>query len=192
MINVFKDIVQILSSLSIVDYVLYFAVIALIILIVSLIYIIETEKEENVEEIKEEENNKELPMNIEKDGDIDLQSIINAIEESPKPTIDLTAYEEEQENNAIISYDELVNGVKQKEIYYTKEEMVDDVIPVKKITLYTPKEPVVNIRNFEITPGEPKIPYSSEEKSDVEEKIFAYEKEEAFLKALKKLNELLN
>ena len=131
-------------------------------------------------------------MNIEKDGDIDLQSIINAIEESPKPTIDLTAYEEEQENNAIISYDELVNGVKQKEIYYTKEEMVDDVIPVKKITLDTPKEPVVNIRNFEITPGEPKIPYSSEEKSDVEEKIFAYEKEEAFLKALKKLNELLN
>ena len=131
MINIFKDIVQILSSLSIVDYVLYFAVIALIILIVSLIYIIETEKEENVEEIKEEENNKELPMNIEKDGDIDLQSIINAIEESPKPTIDLTAYEEEQENNAIISYDELVNGVKQKEIYYTKVEMVDDVIPVK-------------------------------------------------------------
>ncbi len=184
MINVFKDIVQILSSLSIVDYVLYFAVIALIILIVSLIYIIETEKEE--------ENNKELPMNIEKDGDIDLQSIINAIEESPKPTIDLTAYEEEQENNAIISYDELVNGVKQKEIYYTKEEMVDDVIPVKKITLDAPKEPVVNIRNFEITPGEPKIPYSSEEKSDVEEKIFAYEKEEAFLKALKQLNELLN
>ena len=192
MINIFKDIVQILSSLSIVDYVLYFAVIVLIILIVSLIYIIETEKEENVEEIKEEENNKELPMNIEKDGDIDLQSIINAIEESPKPTIDLTAYEEEQENNAIISYDELVNGVKQKEIYYTKEEMVDDVIPVKKITLDTPKEPVVNIRNFEITPGEPKIPYSSEEKSDVEEKIFAYEKEEAFLKALKQLNELLN
>ncbi len=192
MINVFKDIVQILSSLSIVDYVLYFAVIALIILIVSLIYIIETEKEENEEEIKEEENNKELPMNIEKDGDIDLQSIINAIEESPKPTIDLTAYEEEQENNAIISYDELVNGVKQKEIYYTKEEMVDDVIPVKKITLDAPKEPVVNIRNFEITPGEPKIPYSSEEKSDVEEKIFAYEKEEAFLKALKQLNELLN
>ena len=192
MINVFKDIVQILSSLSIVDYVLYFAVIALIILIVSLIYIIETEKEENVEEIKEEENNKELPMNIEKDGDIDLQSIINAIEESPKPTIDLTAYEEEQENNAIISYDELVNGVKQKEIYYTKEEMVDDVIPVKKITLDAPKEPVVNIRNFEITPGEPKITYSSEEKSDVEEKIFAYEKEEAFLKALKQLNELLN
>lgn len=188
MINIFKDIVQILSSLSIVDYVLYFAVIALIILIVSLIYVIETEKEE----IKEEKNNKELTMNIEKEEDIDLQSIINAIDESPKPTIDLTAYEEEQENNAIISYDELVNGVKQKEIYYTKEEMVDDVIPVKKITLDTPKEPVVNIRNFEITPGEPKIPYSSEEKSGVEEKIFAYEKEEAFLKALKQLNELLN
>ena len=192
MINIFKDIVQILSSLSVVDYVLYFAVIALIILIVSLIYVIETEKEENVEEIKEEKNNKELTMNIEKEEDIDLQSIINAIDESPKPTIDLTAYEEEQENNAIISYDELVNGVKQKEIYYTKEEMVDDVIPVKKITLDAPKEPVVNIRNFEITPGEPKITYSSEEKSDVEEKIFAYEKEEAFLKALKQLNELLN
>ena len=192
MINIFKDIVQILSSLSIVDYVLYFAVIALIILIVSLIYVIETEKEENVEEIKEEKNNKELTMNIEKEEDIDLQSIINAIDESPKPTIDLTAYEEEQENNAIISYDELVNGVKQKEIYYTKEEMVDDVIPVKKITLDTPKESVLNIRNFEITPGEPKIPYSSEEKSGVEEKIFAYEKEEAFLKALKQLNELLN
>ena len=71
-------------------------------------------------------------MNIEKDGDIDLQSIINAIEESPKPTIDLTSYEEEQENNAIISYDELVNGVKQKEIYYTKEEEAEDLYAIAK------------------------------------------------------------
>lgn len=191
MINILKDIVQILSSLSLVDYILYFAVVALIVLIVALIYVIETENEEIVVN-EEKENNKELSMSVNKESDIDLQSIINTIDESPKPVIDLTAYEEEQENNAIISYEELVNGMKQKEIHYTKEEMVDDVIPVKKITLDTPKEPVVSISNFNLTPGEPKIPYSSEEKNPIEEKIFSYEKEEAFLKALKQLNELLN
>ena len=157
----------------------------------ALIYVIETENEEIVVN-EEKENNKELSMSVNKESDIDLHSIINTIDESPKPVIDLTAYEEEQENNAIISYEELVNGMKQKEIHYTKEEMVDDVIPVKKITLDTPKEPVVSISNFNLTPGEPKIPYSSEEKNPIEEKIFSYEKEEAFLKALKQLNELLN
>ncbi len=191
MINILKDIVQILSSLSLVDYILYFAVVALIVLIVALIYVIEAENEEMIVN-EEKENNKELSMCINKESDIDLQSIINTIDESPKPVIDLTAYEEEQENNAIISYEELVNGMKQKEIHYTKEEMVDDVIPVKKITLDMPKEPVVSISNFKLTPGEPKIPYSSEEKKPIEEKIFSYEKEEAFLKALKQLNELLN
>ena len=65
MINILKDIVQILSSLSLVDYILYFAVVALIVLIAALIYVIEAENEEMVFN-EEKDNNKELNMCIKK------------------------------------------------------------------------------------------------------------------------------
>lgn len=102
---------------------------------------------------------------------IDLESITKNIEETYKPVnIKLTSYEEEQENNAIISYKELLstnnNAVNYEE--YDNETDVD----VKKIDLNTMDDDSVSNPKIEIS-------------------LMSYEKEEAFLQALKKLQSTL-
>ncbi len=180
------DLWNMISSLSFIDYVLYFAVITLIMLIVSLIFVMLEEKDndkDNKDTILDKKETKEEPLQEEKEEDLDLVQIMENINEAPKPLSDMTLYEEEQEQKAIISYDELIKGTNQKVINYDKEEMVDDLIPVKKISVQTE-----NMKPLEITPQKPEIEVSPLSNS----KLFSYEKEEAFLKALKELNELLN
>ena len=71
--------------------------------------------------------------------------------------------------------------------------MIDDVIPVKKIQTAPIELPKIKsetiIQNLDLKPKEPKIEIDELRTSS---KMFSYEKEEAFLKALKELNELLN
>ena len=192
MMNIFQDIIDIFTSFGIVDYILYIAVVTLIILIVSLIYVMKNENEGSEEvELKDvsDEMQEKKPLNEE----LDLQNIVNTLDESPKPIIDMTAYEEEQERKAIISYDELLQSANSKSISYDEEKLIDDVIPVKKIQTTPIELPKVKsetiIQNLELKPKEPKIEIDEPKSSS---KMFSYEKEEAFLKALKELNELLN
>lgn len=169
-----NDILSVLKSLSVVDFILYFAVLVLVILIVALIYIMKLDynEEEQKEEISfiPEEPTKE----ISNDG-IDLQQIMENINEKPEPIIDMTKYEEEQEEKAIISYDELIKAANTHPINYDEEELVDDAIMVKKINLE------------QITDTETK-----EEIPKLNVKLINYEREEAFLQVLKQMNELLN
>ena len=192
MMNIFRDVVDIFTSFGIVDYILYIAVVTLIILIVSLIYVIKNENDEN-EEIESKEVSNEMQDKVPIHEELDLQNIVNTLDESPKPIIDMTAYEEEQEKKAIISYDELLQSANSKPISYDEEKMIDDVIPVKKIQTASLELPKIKnetiIQNLELKPKEPNIEINSENSSS---KLFSYEKEEAFLKALKELNELLN
>ena len=192
MMNIFQDIIDIFTSFGIVDYILYIAVVTLIILIVSLIYVMKNENESSEEvELKDvsDEMQEKMPLNEE----LDLQNIVNTLDESPKPIIDMTAYEEEQERKAIISYDELLQSANSKTISYDEEKLIDDVIPVKKIQTAPIELPKVKsetiIQNLDLNPKEPKIEIDELRTSS---KMFSYEKEEAFLKALKELNELLN
>ncbi len=192
MMNIFQDIIDIFTSFGIVDYILYIAVVTLIILIVSLIYVMKNENEGSEEvELKDvsDEMQEKMPLNEE----LDLQNIVNTLDESPKPIIDMTAYEEEQERKAIISYDELLQSANSKTISYDEEKLIDDVIPVKKIQTAPIELPKVKsetiIQNLDLKPKEPKIEIDELRTSS---KMFSYEKEEAFLKALKELNELLN
>ncbi len=192
MMNILKDIVDIFTSFGVVDYILYIAVVTLIILVVSLIYVMKNEGEDNEEKSIEEVNEdmqEKMPLNDE----LDLQNIINTLDESPKPVVDMTAYEEEQERKAIISYDELLKNANSKAITYDEETLIDDVIPVKKIQAVPIELPKTKnetiIQNLDLQPKEPKIEIDSEHTSS---KLFSYEKEEAFLKALQELNELLN
>lgn len=192
MMNIFQDIIDIFTSFGIVDYILYIAVVTLIILIVSLIYVMKNENESSEEvELKavSDEMQEKMPLNEE----LDLQNIVNTLDESPKPIIDMTAYEEEQERKAIISYDELLQSANSKTISYDEEKLIDDVIPVKKIQTAPIELPKVKsetiIQNLDLKPKEPKIEIDELRTSS---KMFSYEKEEAFLKALKELNELLN
>ncbi len=179
MIQFFGDMISFLKTLSYIDYILYFAVLVLIVLIISLIYVMrmsDDELEENIMEQSPKEliaNKIEMPK--EEAKDIDLLEIVNTIDETPKPVIDMTAYEAEQEEKAIISYDELINTTKSHPINYDTEELIDNTVKVKKINLD-------NITNLDIT----------EEKPRIEVKLFTYDHEEAFLKTLKQLNELLN
>ncbi len=194
--NILEDIWAIISSLSIVDYILYFGIITLICLIVSLIYILKTEKLEQEEKDMFEES----PKETNKEEEIDLQNIVNIIDENPKPLVDMTAYEEEQEQKAIISYDELIQAAQTGSLSYDNEELVDDVIPVKKIQVSPMELPKLSekesvISSLELPQKEPKLEVDTEvppPPTTAQVKLFSYEKEEAFLKALQQLSELLN
>lgn len=194
MMNIFQDVIDIFGGFGIIDYILYIAVVTLIILIVSLIYVMKNENslDESENKAVEEVSNNMLEENTLSE-DLDLKDLVASIDEKPKNIINMTAYEEEQERKAIISYDELINNANQKTIAYDDEQLIDDVIPVKKIQtadLELPKfKNATVISNLELKQKEPKIEVNSIETTS---KLFSYEKEEAFLKALKELNELLN
>ena len=75
-------------------------------------------KEEPIEEIKDEEVVEVRVGNTSLDEITDL--IENTLEQKP---IDLTKFEEDQEENAIISYDELVRRAGAKKIIYKREDV---------------------------------------------------------------------
>ncbi len=164
-----KDIIGFTKSLTGIDILLYFAVLILIILIISLIYIIKNSDEE-IEEIEEHSDGESTIFNKE---DVDIKEIITNIENVDSKVAEFTDYESEQEEKAIISYEELLAKNKAGELNYAEEKVVNNEVTVKKVNLDT----IINKERQEAT-----------SKSS----LFNYEKEEAFLQALKSLNELLN
>ena len=163
-----KDITSFITSLNQMDLLLYFAVLILIILVVSLIYIIKTSDEE------EELESSETGSTIYNKEDLDLKEVITNIEESTPPVVEYTDYEREQEEKAIISYDELIERSKMGTVNYATEEVANKEVSIKKINLDKLVEPKIK------------------EETPKNNSLFHYEKEEAFLKALQSLNELLN
>ena len=85
---------------------------------------------------------------------------------------EFTDYEKDQEDKAIISYDELVNKGANYELNYETEEMHDD-LSVKKVDL----DNLVNKSNSTA--------------SNIEVRVISFQKEEAFLEALKRLQKEL-
>lgn len=192
--SIFKDIYNFINSLSFVDIVFLVAVIILLILIITLIYFIKINKEvfdendllnvkikkEKKEDIVDKiikndiENNKEEEYNDEEGELLDLEGLTKKLEqEKNSEELKIDNYEKEQEEKAIISYDELLKKKNHYAINYEKEEVVDDLI-IKKVNLN-------NLINTDI----------KDDNSNVV-KVISYQKEEEFLKALKELNSLLN
>lgn len=103
----------------------------------------------------------------------DLEAITKNISENYKPaTVKLTSYEQEQEDNAIISYEELVKQIDSNRINYdTSYKHHDDEISVKKIDA-----------DNEILESEKQV---SNETNGLT--LMNYEKEEEFLRALRQL-----
>ena len=161
--QLFSDIAGFMTDLNHVDLLLYFAILILIILVVCLIYIIKNS--DNDTEIIEEANKDE----------VDLNDIVTNIQNNEPSVIEFTNYEKDQEEKAIISYDELLEKNKQGKIVYDEEKISDDEVSIKKIDL----DKIIK-ENME------------EKKEQTESKLFQYTNEEAFLKALNALNELLN
>ena len=105
---------------------------------------------------------------------MDLEGLTKKLEqEKNSEELKIDNYEKEQEEKAIISYDELLKKKNHYAINYEKEEVVDDLI-IKKVNLN-------NLINTDI----------KDDNSNVV-KVISYQKEEEFLKALKELNSLLN
>ena len=174
MLLFFKSFINTITALSWVDIVFLFAVIFLIILVVTLVYFVLINKDEEVQrDDKMIEGYKKSDVTIfedpnEKDELLDLKSLTKKLEEEKDKPIIMNDYEEEQEQKAIISYDELLASQKDNKINYEEEQQLGD-LTVKK----------VNIDNISI-PKEEKVT------------VISYEKEEAFLEALKKLQEQIN
>lgn len=156
----FKDIIAFLKSISFIDFIFFFAVVFLIVLVVSLIYFIKVNEDDIEKEIKFDD-----PDN--------LKAIAGAIKKEAKP-ITFTSYEKEQEEKAIISYDELLSNTGEYQLNYEDEETKGD-ISVKKIDLS-------NLVNTTMKNETPKM----------EVHLMSLQKEEEFLKALKELQKMLN
>lgn len=174
-----KNFIEVLSALTLVDFIFFSSMMLLIILVVSLIYFIKINKEEMPEEIKvQEEQPIELEaLNIyedENDAIIDLESISKALEERKTSPIEMTDYELEQEERAIISYDELLERSKNLSLNYEVEEEPNPEINIKKVNL---ENLVSKIEN---------------DKPSLEVRVISYQKEEAFLEALKNLKEQIS
>ena len=157
----FKDIMLFFKSLSFIDYIFFFTVVFLIVLIVSLIYFIRVNEDIIVldEQIDDPDN---------------LKAIAGAIKNEEKKPIKFTSYEKEQEDKAIISYDELLSNTGQYELNYASEETKGDV-SVKQFDLN-------NLINTNV----------KAEEHPTEIHVISLKREEEFLEALKKLQKYLN
>lgn len=160
--SIFGDIINFLKSLSLIDYVLYFAILILIILVVSLLYLLKTTNIEEDELIENEDN------------DFDIKNAVQQISQEQPKNIDLTEYEKEQEEKAIISYEELVNSIKRNKINYA-DETNNDNISIKKVDLD-------NLISEE----------AEEQNQNYSYKIINFQHEEKYLKELKELIKLLD
>ncbi len=152
------------------DFLLIIVAITLIVISVTMVYLVYSQK---INEKLEEKNKKKNAYN----EMIELKELSKKLENiSPTNNANLTKYEEEQEERAIISYDELLKNKNNVSIGYESTELKDD-IEVKKIDLDSTGEieldPIKRKNNSKVT-------------------LVSYEHEEEFLKSLKELQYLLN
>lgn len=172
--QVFKDMIEFIKTLSFVDIVFFFAVLALMLLVVTLIYFIKENSDEE-EDISPKDDLPKKKEDFKEENDIDdLRKITEALENAPSSAINLNQYEEEQEEKAIISYDELLKRKNDFAINYSEEENIDEDLTIKKVDLE-------HLLNTEVIV-----------KPEIKVSVISYEKEEAFLEALKTLQKTLN
>lgn len=125
--NLFGDIFNLMKSLKWVDFVFIILVILLIVTFVIIIYLIKLNKKEvKVDEKKQE---------IDEVQNFNLEEVTKKIEDEyenvniKKPV----HYEKEQEEQAIISYDELLANTGEYHLEYDEEYTSDSEIDIKKI-----------------------------------------------------------
>ncbi len=166
-----SDVINFIETLSFVDVVFFFAVLALMMLVITLIYFIKENSDDKIEEpiIVSEPivENSNSPIT-------ELKAITEALESAEPSAINLNNYEEEQEEKAIISYDELIKHKHDFALNYSEEENIDEDLTIKKVDLD-------NLLNKDIVV-----------KPELKVTVISYEKEEAFLEALKNLQQKLN
>ena len=189
LLNLYNDI----SALSFVDILFLILFVILVILVISLISVLKnsnrkTKQDEIIEipKIDEATTTEEVVKeNMETNSDeLDLSSITKELENIRESNVKLTPYEEEQEEKAIISYDELLKTKSDLKINYQEEETLDNVL-VKKVDMEN--------MTSELDMSEVREQIKKkEEETNKAPVVISYEKEEAFLESLKKLQQMLN
>lgn len=163
--EMYENLVGFIYSLSMGDYFFFIGTFLLIVLFVYILYLIKCSDGEDA-----------LNAVSDKKDDFDIEAVTKAIEKDYKPeTIRLTSYEEEQENNAVISYEELLKNKDKISVSYDDE--------------YEFEEPTLSVKKFDLT-NTSETPVIDESKLKVQ--LMSYEKEEEFLKALKDLQSNLS
>jgi hypothetical protein len=159
--EVLENLMGFIYSLSMGDYFFFIGTFLLIVLFIYILYLIKCSDVE------------EKPAS--KSDSFDIEAACKAIEKDYKPeTIKLTNYEEEQENNAIISYEELIKNKDKVSVNYDDEYKFDiPELSVKKIDLNAKGGEKIEVPKMEV-------------------RLMSYEKEEDFLKALKELQKNLS
>lgn len=158
--DVIENIFGFLYTLSMGDYIFFIGTFILLLAFLYVLYLIKRSDEEVSNEYDEIDT---------------LESIKETIEREYKPeNIELTDYEKEQEQNAIISYEELIKNKDKFTVSYDEDYKTEsDEILVKKISLDD------NGVKDEVS-------------STLQVKLMSYDKEEAFLTALKQLQQNLS
>lgn len=165
-----RDVINFIETLSFVDIVFFFAVLALMLLVITLIYFLRENSDDKIEE------QVVAPELVENSNSTitELKAITEALENAEPSAINLNNYEEEQEEKAIISYDELIKHKHDFALNYSEEENIDEDLTIKKVDLD-------NLINKDVVV-----------KPELKVTVISYEKEEAFLEALKNLQQKLN
>ena len=182
--NLGIDFTSFIKSLTLLDIVFIISLIALVVLIVTLIYIIKMNKEEEIELLEQEDIIEEVKEGNE---ELDLASISKEIDESKTKPITLNDYEREQEEKAIISYDELIKTkeIPLEEINYKNEEDIDG-LTIKTVDLDELTKPV-ELPKIKLKETNVEVKEKDEDKV-----LISYKEEEGILKALKQLESALN
>ena len=142
---------------------------SLILLIIILLIILKPKKvkpiETTIDDVKEEKT--------------DIEKVIEALEENKEERV-MTTFEEEQEANAIISYQELVKAVQEKKL--------QGIAPIKKeepqVLQEEIEQPVVNDNILEVKEDEPQKE-TKFKNSEFISPVFGKDNNDKFLKDLK-------
>ena len=169
------------------DVLVYIFVTFLIIVSMMMIYLVYSQNKQLTQELmlRDKKHHEEK-----KNQDLDLKSLTKELEAAPKEkNIEL-----EQEEKAIISYEELVNANKNLSINYSDTDELDNIV-VKKVDLENTGKININEINAAMEAeknSEPSEPVKVEESTPISVPIATYDHEEEFLKDLKQLQSSIN
>ena len=160
--NIWSDYMTVLSSIPTSIYVYLIIIVLLLIIDISLTVLsVKTRKRVKIKKdflkLEQENDNEDVIVNNE------IMAIFNQMEEDSKlePEEVVQRFEDEQEKNAIISYQELVNSVKNSEIDIIEDDN-GEVDFVKQLELEF-EEPVVTIEEKQEKPTVIKTEIKEEE-----------------------------
>ena len=156
------------------DVFVFIIIIFLLIVSMMMVYLVYSQNKQLTEELMlRDKKNREAKENKE----LDLRELTKELENAPKEkNIELTDYEAEQEEKAIISYEELLSANQGQNINYSDFDETEDVV-VKKVDLANTGP--MNLNEIREITEEAKEPVS-------------YAHEEEVLESLKQLQSLLN